>query len=352
MSRQHIRIGFALSAAMFLLADAAWSQVIRLRGQNGRVSGLAVSVTDQTANGFGKDVELQVDMTTIRTVFTGDVVMDRGGQRIFEIFTTGEASTQRSGFGGLGDADLSSSFRVSDSPARSFTAFYYFGGLGPIRGTYSGVYDGNALTFTHTSQSYIEGELPAIDYGDGGSPLEVTSLSPYGTPTTSTPTFGLRRITSRWRGSFVHTYPDHGSYTVTAASRCCPWNERGLGDDDTMQQRGLYDVSPGNVVYPNSPSQLVFSNSFQNRLYFTDAVPAMQTQGPARQAEINGTFTTGAQTTGTGGQRFSIAQVTNTVEIADGLGGAFTPQIPSASTYGLALLSLLLAGGGLLVLRR
>lgn len=352
MNRHPLPTILAVAAALLLLADAATSQIIRLRGQNGRVAGLAVSVTDQIPNGAGKDVELQVDMTTIRTEFTGDVVVGaRGGQRIFDVFTTGEASTQRSGFGGLGDADLNSTFRVSDSPGRSFTGFVYFSNQ-PIRAGFSGVYQGNALTFTHTSRSYIEGELPAIDYGDGGPPLDLTSLAPFGTPSTSNPTSGVRRITSRWRGSFVHTYSDLGSYTVTAASRCCPWrDEIFVGDDDVEQERGMFDVGPGYVVPPNSPSQLAFSETFENRLVFSSAYPDTFI-GSNRGDGYNGTFTSGNQFSGTGSDLRSLAQVTNTVQVAEGLGGAFAIRIPTAGTYGLALLSLLMAAGGILLLRR
>lgn len=345
----------ALSAGLLLIADAAWSQIVRVRGQNGRVAGLSVSVIDQIPNGAGKDVELRVDMTTVRTQFTTDAPL-RGGQSLFEIFTQDEFSIERNGFGGLGDADLSSVMSVSDSPGRSFTDFLYFSGGLPPRAGFSGFYSGNALTFTASTHSFVEGELPALDYGDGGSPLTVTSLAPNGTPSTSTPTTGIQRITSRWRGTFVHTYGDLGSYTVTAASRCCPLSAR-LGDDDTEPTRGVFDVSPGYVVPPNSPSQLAVSNSFANRLVFTSAYlsPPVNTRGvgPTETGSgFDGTFISADQFTGTGGEIRSLAQVTNTALVEDGLGTAFAIEIPTAGTYGLGLLSLLLAAGGVIALRR
>lgn len=352
MPTNRVRSGLAMSFCLLLAADAAWSQVVRVKGQNGRVAGLSVSVIDQTPNGGGKDVEIAVDMTTIRTEFTGDYGMGlRGGQRITEAFTESEFTSQRDGFGGLGDADLTSSFRASDSVGRSFTNFVVFSTLNDARAGFSGFYSGNALTFSHTNQSYIEGELPAIDYGDGGTPLYVTSLSPFGSPTTSTDSQvpGRQRITSRWRGTFVHTYADLGSYTVTAASRCCPFTRRGDDDDDTVT-RGIFEVSPGYVVPPNSPSQLGFSYTFMNRLVFesyNSDTPTINLRGTPL-----GTFTEGNQATGTGSQLFNLAQVTNTAQVESGVGSAFAIEIPSAGTYGLALLSLLLAAGGVLVLRR
>lgn len=345
-STRRILIYFAVIA---LSAQAATSQIMK-KGSRGRVAGLAVSILDQIPNGAGKDVDIQVEMTTVRTEFLPRPTTTRGGPGgVLEAFTDSEISSRRYGFGGLGDADLRATISASDTEGRSFSNFFYQPQMSPR--AFSSFYYGEALEFTFRQSEFKEGEQPALDYGDGMT-VDVETLQPFGSPITST-TGPRRFIRSRWRGTFTHTYADLGSYTVTAASRCCPIEQNLSDDDDTIQRLGpFYTASPGYVVYANSPSQLQFAYANYERLKFQSAYTSPTTFGTIRGpgSPQTGTFVQSFSSEGTG-VRFG-AQVTNTALIEDGLGTAFAIEIPTAGAYGLGLLSLLLAAGGVLVLRR
>ena len=340
----------ALSVVLALSTQAA--SAILKKGSRGRVAGLAVSILDQIPNGAGKDVDIRVDMTTVQTEFLPRPTTTRGGPGdVLDAFTDNEISNRRYGFGGLGDADLRSTISASDTQGRDFTGFFNPPTAMNTR-AFSSFYYGEALELTFRRSEFIEGEQPALDYGDGMT-VDVETLQPFGSPTTST-TGPRRFIRSRWRGTFTHTYADLGSYTVTAASRCCPM-EQNLGDDDTVERAGpAFTASPGYLVYPNSPSQLQFSYTRYQRLQFQSAYaspfsPTFSTnRGPA--SPQTGTFTDTFSNAGTG-TSFAI-QVTNTAQVEDGLGTAFAIEIPTAGAYGLGLLSLLLAAGGVVALRR
>ena len=102
-----------------------------------------------------------------------------------------------------------------------------------------------------------------------------------------------------------------------------------------------------------TPSQLQFAYANYERLKFQSAYTSPFTlrgspqQGPSPQT---GTFDNSFGNAGTG--LFYAAQVTNTALVEEGLGTAFAIEIPTAGAYGLGFLSLLLAAGGVIALRR
>lgn len=306
----------------------------------GRVAGLAVSVLDQTPSGSGKEVDFQVDMTTVRGIRRG---AERGGF-VFSAFSPSEINSSLQGLGGLGDGDIRLVQTASDTAGRPFTAFITSNN--DPRGALN-FYAGSALYALSSFRSAIEGELPALSFGDGAT-VDATSLSPYGTPTTTTPDT-IPLVRSRWRGIFTHTYPDGNAYTVRAASRCCPVRAQ-LGDDDTQERGGLLStLFTGNRVYP------LYSSEQDVTWADREVVRARNVSltGTFRQVPSTVTLTDGSTYTGVAATLplfYPLGQVTNTVGVEQGFGVGVL-QIPTASTVGLSVLSLLLAGLGFIALR-
>lgn len=83
---------------------------------------------------------------------------------------------------------------------------------------YTTVYLGARTTFfgTYTLS-------PAIDFGDGSTvpPLQVPSGLPFLTTSTLDTVNGGTGVFRLYRGSFSHTYPAVGDYTVRTSSYCC-----------------------------------------------------------------------------------------------------------------------------------
>ena len=306
----------------------------------GRVAGLAVSVLDQTPNGGGKDVEIQIDMTTVRPR-PRSASAERGGV-LFTAFTQGEINSTISGLGGLGDGDILRRSSATDSSGRPFSSFLY-----APRGARGDFYAGIAFYYLNTFRTQIEGELPGISFGDGAT-IEKTTLSPYGTPTTTTP--GITPlIRSRWRGTFTHTYANDGAYTIQAASRCCPVDPVLSDDDDTMVQRGFTSATlfTGTRVYPNYPSQQNLTWNDLTVLVYADATLTdfRGTDGTFARSN-NNTFIAS-----TWDSQEPLGQVVNTAAVDTAFGGLSVLEVPTASTMGLLVLSLLLAGAGFIILR-
>ena len=312
----------------------------------GRVAGLSVSVLDQTLNGTGKDVTFQVDMTTVRPTSEVETAFNL---HLFG-FTADEATFTGSGTGGLGDLDVRRQWTASSSVGRIFDRFVYNGRR----------YSGDAFYHRSSVRTLMEGELPGLSFGDGAT-VNATTLLEYGTPFTTTPT-GTPLLRSKWRGTFVHTYPDLGEYTVRAASRCCPVV------DPAQNERGVVgELFSGNRVYPNNSSQQDLAWTFRSTIHYQNAVDT----GPAGPVDPGTTGTTTATTSPRGASgtfmHFSartlvastwadpespLGQVTNTARVPPGYSGSSVAvRVPTASTVGLSLLALVLGGIGVVALR-
>lgn len=354
MVTQRHRLPILLSALFFVVLAPAQATDDSTRGlrpsSKGRVAGLAISVVSQVPNGDGKDVTFQVDMTTVRSNRTGDgTVRPRGGPGE-DLFSPGEFSISSSGFGGLGDAMLNYRMQASTSPTgRSFSGFYYNSAFNSPRLLSGGFYAGNFTYYMARDYSFVEGELPALDFGDSAT-IDVTSLTLASGPTTSTDS-GISRATRRWRGIFVHTYADQGGYTVVAASRCCP--ARGiLSDDDDTLMRGAGGLYTGTIVFPENPSSQSWRRSSSYVFRFSNATetpgPTFGSvrgqEGPDSPGAFSGDFSSGSGSAFTG-----YPQVVNSVAVPPGSG---LLAVPTAGSTGLALLSLVLAALGVLFLRR
>lgn len=324
-------VGPLVLATLALAGLAAIAEAQPKNRFAGRVAGLAVSVLNETPSGDGKEVEFQVDMTTIR------VARRSRGALPLNNFSPSEFNTSTLGLGGLGDADLRLRQSATDPAGRSFSNFQY--GLS---------YMGDALYVMASFGTQVEGELPALSFGDGAT-IDATTLSPNGSPTTTTPN-GIPLIRSRWRATFTHTYADGNAYTVRAASRCCQV-EADLGDDDVEEQRGalLSTLFTGNRVYP------VYSSLQDLTFGYRDVVRAGNVASVRGPAIVTTTRTMVRSDSETGVASsfqlfYPLGQVTNTVRVEEGF-GAGVLEVPTASTYGLGLLSLLLAGLGFVALR-
>jgi len=175
--------------------------------------------------------------------------------------------------------------------------------VGPYPSTYAGVpYFG----------------FPAIDYGDG-STLPSTTLvlaSSGGGPGGSNVYKNL--------ASFTHTYPGHGAFTVTAASYC------------TYCFKTQYAFFP-----PGSPAPPTFSYSY-------DYLPQTVIGNLAGKHVYSGTTYLSFASYSVRYMFTYYAAVTNTalVDLRSVL------EVPTTSTWGLALLGGLLLLSGVTVLRR
>ena len=146
--------------------------------------------------------------------------------------------------------------------------------------------------------------IPALDYGDGGSVLGATTIplasagAPPGVPNT-------------FRGSFTHTFPAAGDYTVTAGKAGF------LGPVGST----VYPPTTGNLVTQSSLGFSQYSSFYGSTVNFTTVL----------------TFP------------FALG-LTNTAAVT--VGAAPIIEIPTASSLGLLALMLLLAGAGIALLRR
>ncbi len=150
--------------------------------------------------------------------------------------------------------------------------------------------------------------INAIDYGDGSSPVGATTVplatagAPPGTPNT-------------FRGSFTHTFPAAGDYTVT------------VGKNSFLGPVGstIYPVTTGNIVSQNTIGFSQYSSFYGTTVNFTTVL----------------TFP------------FALG-VTNSTALTSGAFPSATPvvEVPTASSTGLIALMILLAGFGVALLRR
>jgi hypothetical protein len=163
---------------------------------------------------------------------------------------------------------------------------------------------------------------PALDYGDG-STLSYTTLalaSSGGGPGGSNVYRNL--------ASFTHTYPAFGSYTVTGASFC------------TACYRSQYVFFPA-----GSPAPTTFSYSY-------DYVPQTVVGNLRATVNYSGTVNLGDITevfsdTSVRYMFTAYLAVTNTAQVAFSV-----LEVPTASTWSLLALGVLLAVTGLVLLRR
>lgn len=172
--------------------------------------------------------------------------------------------------------------------------------------------------YPSTSAGYPYAGFPALDYGDG-STLSYTTLalaSSGGGPGGSNVYRNL--------ASFTHTYPSPGSYTITGASIC------------------TYCLRVQAVYFPTgSPPPATFTTSF-------DYVPQTVVGNLAGTYVYSGTTSTFFNISSVRYMVTYYLAVSNTTQLE--LRGPFA--VPTASTWGLAVLGALLALTGLFVLRR
>lgn len=146
------------------------------------------------------------------------------------------------------------------------------------------------------------GVPPAVDWGDGNTiantAIPKTNYSP------ATPTSG--RIISSYAGQFSHTYAAPGVYTI----RVFGTNVYADGGEG-----GSYYITSGNTFSTSTPGIAYNSGTTTNTSWRSGLVPIGITD-------------------------------TSMVTVS-----ASALEIPTASTVGLVLLGLVLAGGGLFVLR-
>ena len=325
-----------------------------------RVSGLSVSAEEAGVNGPGFDVDVDITMTTTRTY--------NPTWSYFNIYYfQGVPDTARMGVNNTTFSYLGAPTSLTGTTRTLFYGFSY--NTNPPPDTYfsavqfANIASGNlvqANPFTFAGyRTYINVPLPipAVDFGDGAT-MGTLSLTQPSSTQTGTTTGGLTSVRRRWRASLSHTYADRTPKTVTVASGCCsPGVQtstspggggagRGGGNAvSTYATLNYQRIGLGRVFSGSGDVSLVsgYFNyvSFGNYTGTTVTNATNISSGPFRRTTY--TFYNGPTTY----PSTALDQVTASVMASPG-----TLAIPTAGTYGLAALALLLAGFGVIILRR
>jgi len=185
--------------------------------------------------------------------------------------------------------------------------------------------DLDLTAYTRTGgYSYVYAGVPelgiaALDFGHGTT-LPTTTLdltNPGGGPGGSSVFHSL--------ASFTHTYPTTGTYTVRTSMPCYGC------------YRGSYVVFP-----PGNPASPVFSTVY-------DYVPTSVTGNLVATYAYSGTYPTPSSDYSLRYRFTAYSAITNTAQVVF---RQAVQEIPSLSQWGLMLLGVMLAGGGVFVLRR